>query len=91
MKESSGAIKLMVKAFSAGVGRSAEDGTKCVVDAALIKGSESHGRYLSEMQIKEEADMVRGEEGQQLQKELWDEIVGVLKKDKVFSDGVESL
>jgi len=60
MKDLSGIMKFMVKTFSAGVGRSAEDGAKCVVDAAIIKGNDSHGRYLSETKIKDEADIARG-------------------------------
>jgi NAD(P)-dependent dehydrogenase (short-subunit alcohol dehydrogenase family) len=84
MNDSSGVMKVLVKALSAGVGRSAEDGAKCVVDAAIIKGSDSHGRYLSETKIKDEADMARGDEGKQLQSKLWEEIVNVLKEKKVF-------
>jgi len=84
LKDSSGAMKYMIKAFSASLGRSPEDGAKCVLDAAIVKGDESHGRYLSEAAIKDEADIARGVEGEQLQKKLWDEIVGVLKKENVF-------
>jgi NAD(P)-dependent dehydrogenase (short-subunit alcohol dehydrogenase family) len=88
MKESSGIMKYMVKAFSLSMGRSPEDGAKCVVDGAIVKGDESHGKYLSEAQIKDEAPMARGEEGAQLQKKMWDEIVSVLKKENVYPESV---
>lgn len=91
MKESSGIMKLMVQAFSAGVGRSPADGAKCIVDAAIVKGRESHGRYLSEAQVKDEAPMARGEEGKQLQGKLWEAIVVELKNKKVFPSNAESL
>lgn len=91
MKESSGIMKLMVGAFSAGVGRSPQDGAKCIVDAAIVKGSESHGRYLSEAQIKDEAPMARGQEGTQLQGKMWDAITAELKNKKVFPGHAETL
>ncbi|KAF2108454.1 hypothetical protein BDV96DRAFT_605522 [Lophiotrema nucula] len=91
LKDSSGAMKYMIKAFSVTMGRSPEDGAKCVVDAAIAKGDDSHGRYLSEAQLKSEADIARGEGAEQLQKTMWHEIVGILKERNVLPSGAESL
>ena len=48
------------------LGREAVDGARCLVDAAVMKGPEAHGLYLSEMQIKVESDLVRSAKGKEL-------------------------
>ncbi|KAH7115032.1 hypothetical protein B0J11DRAFT_561675 [Dendryphion nanum] len=55
----------------------------CVVDATIVKEDEIHGRYLSEAHIIDEAVIARGDDGQRLQKKIWNEIVGALKESDV--------
>jgi len=42
------------------------------------KRPETHGLYLSEMQVKAESDLVRSAEGKELEGRLWEEIVALL-------------
>lgn len=37
----------------------------------------THGRYLSEMKIKDESELVRGKQRDELGKKLWNEIIDV--------------
>ncbi|MCJ1390772.1 hypothetical protein MMC18_003633 [Xylographa bjoerkii] len=76
----SGMMAGMVKLTELLLGRSAADGARCIVDATLMKGVESHGKYLSEMQVKPESPLVRSDEGRELQSKIWDEIVTLLKE-----------
>lgn len=73
-----------VMAFAIGaaemlLGRTAQDGARCLVDAVVTKGGETHQKYLSEMQIKPESKLVRSVEGERLQKKVWDETIALLK------------
>lgn len=69
-----------IKAAEVLLGRSPEDGARCLVDAAVVKGEDSHQKYLSEMQVKPESKLVRSVEGDKLQKRLWDEIIALLEE-----------
>ena len=60
------------------VGRSSEEGSRTLVDGA-VAGKESHGQYLSECQIKPASAFVTGEEGAQVQKMVWAELVEKLE------------
>ena len=62
------------------LGRSPQEGARCIVDAAMVKGPESHGLYLSECDVKAESKLVRGVEGRQLQTILWNDTIALLKK-----------
>lgn len=43
---------LLIRKFDRYVGRSVEQGASLVLDAAAVKGPESHGEYMSEGKIK---------------------------------------
>ena len=73
-----GMMAYAIKAAEMTLGRTAEDGARCLVDAAVVKGEDTHQKYLSEMQVKPESKLVRSAEGEKLQKKLWDEIIAVL-------------
>ena len=73
-----GIMAYTIKAAEVLLGRSAEDGARCLVDAAVLKGKDTHQKYLSEMQVKPESKLVRSAEGDKLQKKLWDETVALL-------------
>lgn len=79
MRNTHGVMAYVVKFSGALLGRSAEDGARCLVSAAIEAGPETHGKYLSETHIKAESELVGGEEGKELQGRMWQEIVGLLK------------
>ena len=62
------------------IGRSALEGGRCLVDAATVQGPETHGKYVSELKVKEESSLLRGAEGKGLQGRLWEETIALLKK-----------
>lgn len=80
MGHATGASKYMSKLAQGLVGRSSEDGARCIVDGATLRGPDSHGKYLSEMQVKPESDIVKGPEGADLQGRLWDETYALFEK-----------
>ncbi|EMR85851.1 hypothetical protein ACHAPC_007627 [Botrytis cinerea] len=80
MSQTSGIMGLIVKLAFLSVGRSAQDGSRCLVDAAVSGPLETHGRYLSEMKIKLESELVRSEQGEELGKKLWKEIMDVFAR-----------
>jgi retinol dehydrogenase 12 len=59
------------------VGRTAEQGARALTHAVLA-GAETHGCYLSECRVKGESWFVRCDEGREMQKRLWRELVGRL-------------
>ncbi|TEY85262.1 hypothetical protein BOTCAL_0015g00510 [Botryotinia calthae] len=80
MSQTSGIMGFIVKLAFLSVGRSAQDGSQCLVDAAVSGPLETHGRYLSEMQIKLESELLRSEQGAELGKKLWEEIMDVFAR-----------
>ncbi|KAH8736345.1 hypothetical protein BGZ61DRAFT_490035 [Ilyonectria robusta] len=60
----------MVKAIRA---RSPERAGWIALNAGVVVGSESHGRFLEDMSVAEPCDFVKSEEGQRVQKLLWNE------------------
>lgn len=79
-RQMKGAMSYAIKAAEMLLGRSPEDGARCLVDAAVVTGQDSHQKYLSEMQVKPESKLVRSAEGEKLQKKLWDEIITLLEE-----------
>jgi len=49
------------------------------MDAAFVKGRDTHGKYLSEAKLVDVSSYVRSDAGQKMQKQLWDETMVVLK------------
>ncbi|RDL30819.1 uncharacterized protein BP5553_10164 [Venustampulla echinocandica] len=62
------------------VGRTSDEGGRLLIDAAVVKGSETHGKYLSEARLVEVSAFVRSEEGAKIQKKLWSETREMLGK-----------
>jgi hypothetical protein len=58
--------------------RSTEAGSRTLVHAGL-SGVESHGKYLSDCQVEEPAAIVTSEEGQRLQRKVWEELEEILE------------
>ena len=59
------------------IGRSAEVGSRVIVDAAAA-GPESHGKWLDTFKEREPSAYVRSEEGQKMQQRLYDELMEIL-------------
>lgn len=58
--------------------RSTEDGSRTLVNASTL-GVEAQGAYLKNGQLRPPGELVTSSEGQELQKQVWKEIVDVLK------------
>ncbi|KAF3387507.1 Short chain dehydrogenase yanD [Penicillium rolfsii] len=67
----------LVKAVRA---RSVEAGGWLILNAALVVGSESHGKFLCDKEILEVSKYIRSEAGKNVQEELWKETIDELKK-----------
>lgn len=77
-RDNSGVAGFVLKLAMLLLGRSAEDGARCLVDAAITKTEESHGLYLSEMKAAPESELVRSKEGEELQEKMWNECMEAL-------------
>ena len=65
---------LAARAIFMAIGRTAEQGSRTLVDAVLA-GKETHGCYLSECQIKPQSAFMRSERGAVLRERLWKELM----------------
>ncbi|KAF7559940.1 hypothetical protein G7046_g4212 [Stylonectria norvegica] len=55
--------------------RSTEKGAWVALNAAVVAGVESHGAFLEDMELGDLGDLVPSQEGQRLQKLLWNETI----------------
>ncbi|THV54125.1 hypothetical protein BGAL_0034g00460 [Botrytis galanthina] len=67
--------------------RSTEVGSRALV-AGIAAGEESHGEYMADCLISETGPLVRGPEGNKLQKKVWDQLVRELE---TIEPGVSSI
>ncbi|KAL9100545.1 MAG: hypothetical protein Q9163_004083 [Psora crenata] len=79
MREYEGITHILFKIFSAIVSRRTEVGSRTILNAAEA-GQESHGQYLDDCKLGEPAPLISSEEGQQLQKRVWDELAEKLER-----------
>jgi retinol dehydrogenase-12 len=56
------------------IGRTAEHGSRELVNA-ILAGKESHGHYMSECHVKDQATFLRSEKGEQFGKRVWEELL----------------
>ena len=61
------------------IGRTSEVGARALI-SAVAAGGETHGRYLSECQVKPPSSWVRSLESREIQVELWQELMGILDR-----------
>ncbi|EIW83043.1 short-chain dehydrogenase [Coniophora puteana RWD-64-598 SS2] len=74
-------LQVVAKVGKALLARSTEMGSRTLVHAAVAPGEkERHGHYVSACNVAEESDFVLSEEGQEVQRRLWDETIEVLSK-----------
>jgi retinol dehydrogenase-12 len=59
------------------IGRTGEVGARTLV-SAISAGSETHGQYLSESQVKNAFVWVRSSEGKSVQRQVWSDLEGIL-------------
>lgn len=62
------------------VARPLDQGAASIVNAAVVKGNESHGCYMSESKIREPTAFIRSEEGRRMQEQVYQETVGLLRE-----------
>ncbi|KAB5563222.1 short-chain dehydrogenase/reductase-like protein [Coniochaeta sp. 2T2.1] len=74
--------RLGVGAFLAVIGRTTEAGSRTLV-AAAAAGEEAHGGYMESCRVGEPSVFVRSDEGGEVQKRVWGELMEVL-------EGIES-
>ncbi|KAK0609388.1 Short chain dehydrogenase yanD [Lasiodiplodia hormozganensis] len=60
--------------------RSVEQAGWVAVNAAVVAGEESHGRFLGDMEVFEETDFIKSEDGRKIQAMLWEETVAEMSK-----------
>lgn len=58
--------------------RSTEDGSRTLVNASTL-GEEAQGAYLKDGQLRPPGELVVSSEGQEIRKQVWNEIIEVLK------------
>ncbi|KAH7007881.1 short-chain dehydrogenase/reductase family protein [Macrophomina phaseolina] len=73
-------VRMLVAAAQAVRGRSAEQGGWVAVNAAVVVGDESHGRFLLDMDCVENCDFLKTESGAQMQKAVWEETMAEVSK-----------
>ncbi|KAI9789481.1 MAG: hypothetical protein M1816_006023 [Peltula sp. TS41687] len=61
------------------IGRSTQIGARTLVDAALMHGPESHGRYLGDCQLKPMAPFTESAKGEEVGRRLWEETMAELQ------------
>ncbi|KAI0453003.1 retinol dehydrogenase 12 [Xylaria acuta] len=69
----SGITRLFFNIFKAINARTAESGASTYVDAAVVKGEESHGSYVSDWAIRPYPEILYTEEGARVRERLWEE------------------
>ena len=60
------------------IGRTAEQGSRTLAHG-ITAGPETHGRYLSECQVKDETSYICSERGEKIQKKLWADLIRRLR------------
>jgi len=61
------------------IGRMPEVGARCLT-SAIVAGPGSHGQYLTECRVKQPSVFVRSPEGQSLQRNVWKELQGIIRR-----------
>jgi len=65
---------------------SPKEGAHGLLDAALVKGKESHGGYCQRQKLQQPSGFVLSEEGKKAQKQVWKETINLLKKEAPEAD-----
>ncbi|KAE8441520.1 hypothetical protein EG329_004866 [Mollisiaceae sp. DMI_Dod_QoI] len=68
-----------IQSFDRVVGRTPEEGGRLLIDAAVVKGKDTHGKYLSEARATNMSAFVRSKDGGSVQKRIWDGTAAFLR------------
>ena len=68
-------LRIPINAFKAVRARSPEKAAWIALNAAVVAGAETHGRLLGDMVVGEPWEFIKSEEGQRVQKALWNETI----------------
>jgi NAD(P)-dependent dehydrogenase (short-subunit alcohol dehydrogenase family) len=68
-------LRVPVNAVKAIRARSPKKAAWIALNAAVVAGAETHGRLLGDMAVEEPWEWIKGEEGQRVQKMLWNETI----------------
>ncbi|KAK4222298.1 retinol dehydrogenase 14 [Podospora fimiseda] len=71
-------VRIFMFFFYLVLGRSAEAGSRTLVSATGL-GEESHGKFWTNDEIMRPSKFMESEEGEQLHRETWNEVLGVLR------------
>ncbi|KAF3402133.1 Short chain dehydrogenase yanD [Talaromyces pinophilus] len=74
-REATGPTGVFLKVYKALTGRKPEDGARTYVDAAVVKGKESHGCFCMDWKIHPFTQLVYLPEGQPIMNVLWEETI----------------
>ncbi|EXL98296.1 hypothetical protein FOIG_09847 [Fusarium odoratissimum NRRL 54006] len=75
MDKSSGLMKIVMAMGTRVVGRTQEQAASAYVDAAIVKGEESHGSYIMDWKICPFGSYYYSEEGKSVQDRIWMEVM----------------
>ncbi|KAH8800389.1 putative 3-oxoacyl-reductase [Xylogone sp. PMI_703] len=70
----------LIQFFDRVIGRTSTEGGRLLMDAAFVKGKDTHGLYLSEAKVVLCSAYVRSEDGEKMQKKLWSETMDILSR-----------
>ncbi|KAI9681992.1 MAG: hypothetical protein M1817_000046 [Caeruleum heppii] len=78
VREVDGVRGFFIRGLKALLARTTEAGSRTLV-AAVEKGTETHGKYMSDCEVTDPAPMVLNEEGTRLQRQIWSELAQKLE------------
>ncbi|KAL8940819.1 MAG: hypothetical protein Q9216_002608 [Gyalolechia sp. 2 TL-2023] len=73
--EVTGVLGAVFGVYKRMIGRSTMVGARTLVNAAVVQGAPSHGKYLSDCAVAPFAPMVEGKSGEALEERLWSELM----------------
>ncbi|KAL9594848.1 MAG: hypothetical protein Q9179_005217 [Wetmoreana sp. 5 TL-2023] len=76
--EVTGALGVIFGLYKRMIGRSTAVGARTLVNAAVVQGPQSHGKYLSDCSVAPLAPIVEREGGKALEEKLWSEMLAEL-------------
>jgi NAD(P)-dependent dehydrogenase (short-subunit alcohol dehydrogenase family) len=79
MRNTKGIMGLIVQLLKLILARSTELGSRTLVTSAA-GGSETHGKYMSDCEVKDPSEFVRSEDGKKTQERVYKELMAILEK-----------
>jgi len=73
-------VNMLFTAVEKTFARTAEEGGRILVHAAVAPGDEVHGKYLASCQVSKESAFVNSKKGKEAEEKIWRETVTILSK-----------